>query len=133
LLELPIGCTFRDALAFVDVTPDRTTLRTGSPLRDLRVPPETSVTAGGELTLFVGPSEEDAPPPDPCIRCSWCVEGCPVHIQPAALLEASQRDDPDMAERYGLHACIECGICSYVCPSRLPLLQGIRVLRARTK
>ena len=28
-------------------------------------------------------------------------------------------------------ACIECGICSYVCPSRLPLLPGIRELRRR--
>jgi electron transport complex protein RnfC len=131
LLEAPIGCAFRDALAAVNVAPDRATLRTGSPLRDVRVPPEAVVSAGGELTLFVGPSEEDAPPADPCIRCSWCVEGCPVHIQPAALLEASQRDDPEMAERYGIHACIECGICSYVCPSRLPLLQGIRVMRGR--
>ena len=34
-----------------------------------------------------------------------------------------------LARRYGLDACIECGICTYVCPSHLPLLHGIRTLR----
>jgi electron transport complex protein RnfC len=55
-----------------------------------------------------------------------------VRIHPAGLLEAAQDNDPDLAESYGLHACIECGICSYVCPSRLPLLPAIRELRRRT-
>ena len=36
-----------------------------------------------------------------------------------------------MAVDAGIDACIECGICSYVCPSRLPLLPAIRVLRKR--
>ena len=31
-----------------------------------------------------------------------------------------------MSERF---ACIECGICSYICPSHLPLLLGIRILK----
>jgi Na+-translocating ferredoxin:NAD+ oxidoreductase subunit C len=34
-----------------------------------------------------------------------------------------------LAEKYGIEACIECGICSYVCPSNLPLLEGIRRLK----
>jgi electron transport complex protein RnfC len=57
------------------------------------------------------------------------VESCPVQITPAGLLEAAQRRDLDMARSYGLAACVDCGICSYVCPSRLPLLSGIRFLR----
>jgi electron transport complex protein RnfC len=52
-----------------------------------------------------------------------------MRIQPAGLLDAAQRADPELAERYGLEACIECGVCSYVCPSHLPLLGGIRKLK----
>ncbi len=131
LLTCPVGASLRDVLAFAGVPCEHVILRTGSPLRDVRVRAD-AVVGGSELTVFVAGDDDDGIP-DPCIRCAWCVEGCPVRIQPAALLEASQRDDPVMAERYGLHACIECGICSYVCPSKLPLLQGIRVLRAREK
>jgi electron transport complex protein RnfC len=58
------------------------------------------------------------------------VEACPVRIHPAGLLEAAQDNDIAAAEWYGLQACVECGICSYVCPSRLPLLPAIRELRA---
>jgi electron transport complex protein RnfC len=47
------------------------------------------------------------------------------------VLEASQHADVDLGERLGMDACIECGVCSYVCPSKLPLLTGIRSLKAR--
>jgi electron transport complex protein RnfC len=107
------------------------TLRAGAALRDVRFAGgDAVVDGGGELSIDAGPP---SPPinPDPCIRSGWCVEACPVRIHPAGLLEAAQDNDPEMAERYGLHACIECGICSYVCPSRLPLLPGIRELRRR--
>ena len=46
------------------------------------------------------------------------------------VLEAAQKNNPSLAERAGIEACIECGICSYVCPSKLPLLEGIRKLRS---
>jgi electron transport complex protein RnfC len=46
------------------------------------------------------------------------------------VLEAAQQEDLDMALDAGLEACIECGICSRVCPSQLPLLQVIRSMKA---
>jgi len=102
-------------------------LRTGHPLRDRRVWRDVPIDTG-ELSFHVA-----APDPPihsaPCIRCAWCVEGCPARIHPAGLLEAAQRLDLDLADHHGLDACIECGICTYVCPSQLPLLEGIRTLR----
>ena len=53
-----------------------------------------------------------------------------MSIQPAWLLEASQQEDKHMAFAAGLDFCIECGICSYVCPSQLPLAASIRKLKA---
>ena len=34
------------------------------------------------------------------------------------------------AEKYRALDCIECGSCSFICPSKRPLLQSIRVAKA---
>jgi electron transport complex protein RnfC len=85
-------------------------IRVGDPLRDIRANVDRPID-GGEVTFHLMRPER-AINPDPCVRCGWCIEGCPVRIQPAGLLEAAQRADVRLAERFGLHACIECGICS---------------------
>jgi len=129
LVIVPVGSPLRDILHHLDVGHGRRGLDlwAGAPLRERRLASHC-VIAGGELGIFAAPRDPSINP-DPCIRCGWCVEGCPVDAQPAALLDAAQRADPRRAARYGLDVCIECGICSYVCPSHLPLLQGIRILR----
>jgi electron transport complex protein RnfC len=125
----PVGMQVADLLAHLRIPEGSTTLFGGPPLRDVRVK-RTAVVAAAELSLYCLAMPVEAVP-DACIRCGWCVEACPVHIHPAALLEAVQYDDMDLADDAGLHACIDCGVCSYICPSRLPLLAGIRLLRKR--
>ncbi|MBN1343568.1 MAG: RnfABCDGE type electron transport complex subunit C [Phycisphaerae bacterium] len=83
--------------------------------------------------------------PGPCIRCGWCLEDCPVGLDPPSVLaaveahyaEIRQRPGPTKPSGYieemaGLypHACLGCGICTYVCPACLPLAEGLA--RART-
>lgn len=123
----PLGIRWRELLDAFEISTDIAELRAGSPLRQIRLGIDDVIT-GGELMLSASWPEPKVVP-DPCIRCSWCVEGCPVRIRPEALLDAAQQEDLYTAGRLGLDACIECGICSYVCPSHLPLLKGIRVLR----
>jgi electron transport complex protein RnfC len=123
----PVGAMPADLLAEARLEGAQTTLRMGHPLRDRRARPGTPI-GGGDLSFHAAIPDEPINPA-PCIRCAWCIEGCPVRIHPAGLLEAAQRQDPDLADHHGLDACIECGICTYVCPSQLPLLEGIRTLR----
>jgi electron transport complex protein RnfC len=52
-------------------------------------------------------------------------------VQPALVLEAAQLDSESLARKAGIEACIECGVCTYVCPSELPLLGGVRHIRSR--
>jgi Na+-translocating ferredoxin:NAD+ oxidoreductase subunit C len=117
----------REVLEQIEVPRCDVELRAGCPLREIRLS-DDCIIGGAELTIAIVPTETVVNP-EPCIRCAWCVEGCPVNIRPAGLLDAAQQDDLYLAGQCGLDACIECGICSYVCPSNLPLLGGIRVLR----
>ncbi len=66
-----------------------------------------------------------------CIRCGRCVRGCPMHLMPNYLATFSSRDDLDMAEKFDVMSCVECGSCSFVCPGSVPIVQYIRAAKAR--
>ncbi len=63
----------------------------------------------------------------PCTRCAKCVDGCPMGLMPLYLSAYSKKEDYDMMIKYHITDCIECGSCSYVCPSRKNPLQRIRI------
>lgn len=58
---------------------------------------------------------------NPCLRCSKCVQNCPSHIEPVLIKDATSE------ELIKLHPekCIECGICSYVCPAKINLREKV--------
>ena len=65
-----------------------------------------------------------------CIRCSRCVDHCPLKLVPTRIAHAIKARNVEMAEEYDLMACIECGCCSYVCPAQIPLVQYLRAGKA---
>jgi electron transport complex protein RnfC len=127
LLTLPIGARIGDICRFLGIDQHNHRFRGGDFLRDLWLDEDAPVGTG-ELVVHSTAIHLDANP-DPCIRCGWCVEACPMRIHPAGLLEMAQEKDRAGARCFGLDACIECGVCTYVCPTRLPLLAAIRGLR----
>lgn len=66
-----------------------------------------------------------------CIRCGRCVEGCPKRLMPTYLALFSKSGKLDMCEKYDVLSCVECGSCSYVCPGNVPIVQHIRVAKAK--
>ncbi len=67
----------------------------------------------------------------PCIRCGYCVEACPMQLNPSMLgMLATSADYTGMQENYHLNDCFECGSCSYVCPSNIPLVQYFRIAKS---
>lgn len=67
----------------------------------------------------------------PCIRCTRCVDACPINLLPTSLGKFSEKGMWNEAEKYHAMDCIECGCCSYVCPSHIPLTQLIRLAKNR--
>ena len=128
---VPAGMTLHQTMAAAGLNAGGKVLRAGDMLRDMRI--DGDALAGSSELVIHASLREPAASPDSCIRCGWCLEGCPTRIHPAGLLEASQRRDLNLADHYGLDSCIECGICTYVCPSHLPLLDGIRQLQRQSR
>ncbi len=66
----------------------------------------------------------------PCIKCSQCLQACPINLNPSEMGQlASKRRYDVMEEKYNLNDCFECGCCSYVCPSNIPLVQYFRIAK----
>lgn len=61
-----------------------------------------------------------------CIRCSKCVEVCPMALLPFAIDFSMHKNQSQMFEKLQIDNCIECGACSFVCPAKKHLVQAIR-------
>lgn len=65
----------------------------------------------------------------PCLRCAKCVSACPMGLEPYLLmLYADHQRWDDAAARQAM-GCIECGCCSYTCPSNRPILDYIKLAK----
>jgi electron transport complex protein RnfC len=70
----------------------------------------------------------------PCISCGHCVEACPMHLNPCELGKLAYKHRYEtMAESFHLNDCFECGCCSYVCPSSIPLVQYFRISKSSNR
>jgi electron transport complex protein RnfC len=67
----------------------------------------------------------------PCVRCAKCVDACPVDILPTTIAAYCRKRRFEESEEMGLFVCIDCGLCSYVCPARIPLAQILREAKSR--
>lgn len=69
----------------------------------------------------------------PCIRCCRCVEACPMSLEPYLLQTYGEFALPDEARDAGVLNCMECGCCSYVCPSNRPIVDYIRLSKLQLR
>ncbi len=95
----------------------------GKALNSLNIP----VAKGTSGVLIVPEDESRRGETKPCIRCSKCVTVCPMGLEPYMLMTLVQKELFDRVEEEKVMDCIECGSCSYTCPSDRPLLDYIRL------
>ncbi len=98
----------------------------GKALSSLDVP----VVKGSSGILLMNEEESKRKEVLPCIRCTKCVQVCPMGLEPYLLMTLSEKGLYERMENEKVMDCIECGSCSYTCPSSRPLLDYIRLGKA---
>ncbi len=125
---VPFGTTFGELIEHCGgVTTNALKVVAGGPMMGPTVPNlNVSVVKGtGGITVMTG-HETARWQESSCIRCSACVDNCPLHLSPTKIAQAVKFRDYELAVRYDVSACCECGCCAYVCPANIPLVQYLR-------
>lgn len=131
---IPLGTSLRFILEYAGMTDKACAVINGGPMMGATMPSlDVPLTKGtsGLLALTKAEMRDANTQIFPCIKCARCVDACPIFLNPSMLgLLARKGRYEDMAKDYNLNDCFECGCCSYVCPSNIPLVHFFRVAKA---
>ena len=83
---------------------------------------ETPIMKGSNGIIAI---DNDETEPVECIKCGRCVDVCPMELKP--LHFAKQVTDPAALKELNIMDCMECRCCEYICSSKIPLVNLIKM------
>lgn len=134
-LIVPVGTRLRDLLDFCGgLTDEAAEILFGGPMMGLPVADlDTPILKGTTGVVVLTKSDVRSRVSYPCIHCGYCLEACPVFLDPQYLGSLARVGRyADMNEHH-LADCMLCGSCSYVCPSNIPLSQLFQASKAAVR
>lgn len=89
-----------------------------------RALPKTDLVVSSNLNsiLFIDDIEDKKV--YPCFRCGQCIENCPAKIAPVLIKDNIK--DVNELRKLDPEKCIECGICSFICPSNIDVRSFVK-------
>ena len=131
---VPIGTSYKDLFEFCGgLKKNPTKIINGGPMMGVAQWDIEGVVIKGTTSVlaFSKQATREYEQEPACIRCGRCVDGCPKYLMPIYLALFAKNGNLDMCEKYDVMSCVECGACSYVCPGNVPIVQYIRVAKAK--
>lgn len=127
-VDVPIGAYISDIIdAIGGFREEPAKVIMGGPMMGVSIDRlDLGIIKANNAILAFNSKEAQIPVEMPCIRCSRCVDNCPMLLVPTTLDALSRIGDLEGLVRYNLSDCIECGCCTFVCPAKRYLVQGIR-------
>ena len=105
------------------VTSADATIKAGGPM--MGFPQETLDTPIMKGSNGIIAVDTDNAEPVECIKCGRCVDVCPMELTP--LHFAKQVSDPAALKALNIMDCMECRSCEYICSSKIPLVNLIKI------
>ncbi len=132
-LRVKVGTKISDIVEYLGgVTPGLSKIIMGGPMMGFAVSSlDIPVTKTTSSVLFLAEDEIDNTPHSQCIRCGWCLDVCPMGLEPKEIAIHVEAGRPEDTKQFGVFECFECGCCAYVCPAKRPLVQFIRLAKMK--
>lgn len=134
-LQVKVGTKLQDIVDFLGgIKPELKKIVLGGPMMGFAVSTlDIPITKTTSSILFLTEDEIDTRPHSPCIRCGWCLDACPMGLEPKEIGVYVEANYAEETEPFGVFECFECGSCAYVCPAKRPLVQFVRLAKMKAK
>lgn len=134
-LLVKIGTKIQDIVTYLGgLGPDLAKVVIGGPMMGFAVSSlDIPVTKTTSAVLFLTEEEIDTRPHGQCIRCGWCLEACPMGLEPKEIGLYVEAGRPQDTAQFGVFDCFECGSCAFACPAKRPLVQFVRLAKMKAK
>ena len=111
-----IGTSVNEILKFMGGIHDDSVLISGGPMMGVEINKTEYIKPQMNCILVLPkPKEENI---INCLRCGKCVSACPANLAPVLIKECSNKEE---LIKLQVNKCISCGLCSYICLSRIDL------------
>ncbi|HSO09270.1 MAG TPA: electron transport complex subunit RsxC [Desulfoprunum sp.] len=134
-LLVKVGTKISDIVTYLGgLKPDLAKIVMGGPMMGFAVSNlDIPVTKTTSAVLFLAADEIDTAPHSQCIRCGWCLDACPMGLEPKEIAIYVEAGRPQDTAQFGVFECFECGSCAYVCPAKRPIVQFVRLAKMKAK
>ncbi len=124
-VEVLIGTSIKDVVEFCGgYSQEAGKIILGGPMMGVSVDTEEMpIIKQNNAIIVYGKEKATMPAMSPCIRCARCITACPLGLSPVEIALALSVSDAEELEALKVDLCMDCGSCSYVCPSKRPVTQ----------
>ncbi len=130
-LLVPLGTSAREVLRHCEMNERTCQVIMGGPMMGQALGVlDAPILKGTSGLLAFTESEVRHPNEYACLRCGRCLESCGQFLNPQRLARLARAGRYEDLERSFVMDCMECGACTFTCPSGVPIVHLIRVAKS---